>query len=166
MSAEFVCEHCGAPWQSDVSGACRFCRVVAPPNGVPRGVVGARPTIDADALCRLLLSLTADTARPLDRLSGGLMRVAADRVRIVKAGDLAAVSQLSLALEDWQYEVGLEHGDVACRAVHVVRGVVLKRQPLPFDEWLACVAAHLGEYATTHRQVYQAIVALDQGGPS
>jgi hypothetical protein len=40
--------------------------------------------------------------------------------------------------------------------------VVLKHQPLPFDECLAALAGHLAEYAGTHRHVHDAIVALDR----
>lgn len=46
--------------------------------------------------------------------------------------------------------------------MHTVRGVVLKRQPLPFDEWSAAVAEHLAELAGTHPHVYQAIVVLER----
>ncbi len=70
--------------------------------------------------------------------------------------------RLELTLDDWRYEAAIDHGDVAAQAVHTVRGVVLKRQPLPFDEWVASVAGHLAEYAGTHRHVYDAIVALDK----
>lgn len=157
MSPALICQHRGAPWQPDVTGACRFCHLVAPPAGVPKGVAGARPSIDSDALCRLLLSLTAEPGRPLDGLAGDLRAVAGDRV--TAAG--APVSRLRLALDDWQYQAELDHGDVTARAVHTVRGVVLKRQPLAFDEWVACVAAHLAELAGTHPHVYDAIVALD-----
>lgn len=158
MSTALLCQHCGAPWQPDVTGACRFCRVLAPPPGTPAGVAGARPTLDPDALGRLLLAGTDDRARPLDRLAASLQAVAGDRF----AGAGSPVANLRLTLDDWQYQAWLDHGDVAALAVHSVRGVVLKRQPLPFDEWVACVAGHLAEYAGTHRGVHDAIVALDR----
>ncbi len=123
--------------------------------------------MDADALGRLLLSLTADPARPLDRLARGLHRIAGDRATATGAGTGGTggtpVSRLELSLDDWQYQAWVEHGDVAAVAVHTVRSVVLKHQPLPFDEWVMCVAGHLAEYAATHRHVYDAIIGLDRG---
>ncbi|MDP9074614.1 MAG: hypothetical protein M3N98_10660, partial [Actinomycetota bacterium] len=71
------------------------------------------------------------------------------------------VERVTLALDDWEYQAQLDHGDVAGLAIHTVRGVVLKRQPLAFDEWVACVAGHLAEYAGTHRLVHDGIVRLD-----
>lgn len=141
-----------------MTGACRFCRFVAPPPGAAAGVAGTRPTIDADALFRILASAAADRSHPLDGLAPELRRVAGDRV----AATGAPVSRLQLTLDDWRYQGAVVHGDVAAEAVHTVRGVVLKHQPLPFDEWLACVAGHLAEYAATHPHVYDAIVALDK----
>jgi hypothetical protein len=157
VSATLMCQHCGAPWQPDVTGACRFCRFVAPPPGAPTGVAGTRPMIDADSLCRLLLAETADLSHPLDRLAASLGAIAGERVTIGGA----PVDHVQVSLDDWQYQAWTDRGDVTTLAVHSVRGVVLKRQPLPFDEWVACVAGHLAEYAGTHRHVYQAIVALD-----
>jgi hypothetical protein len=152
-----LCQQCGAPWQPDVTGSCRFCRVVAPPPGTETGVAGARPSIDADSLCRLLLSDTADPDRALDRLAAHLRAVAGERVS--ESG--SPVGHLQLTLDDWHYQAWIEHGDVSTLAVHTVRGVVLKRRPLTFDEWVACVAAHLAEYAGTNRHVYNALVTLN-----
>jgi hypothetical protein len=160
MSTILLCQHCGAPWQPDVTGACRFCRIVAPPPGIPDAGAGAggRPAIDPDVLCRILLTGTDDRARPLDRLAERLHGVAGDR--FTASG--TPVSRIQLTLDDWQYQAWLENGDVAGLAVHTVRGVVLKHQPLPFDEWVACVAGHLAEFAATHRAVHDAIVELDR----
>jgi hypothetical protein len=162
MSLTRVCQHCGAPWQCDVTGACRFCRVVAPPPGVPVGVAGTRPVLDADTLTRLLLAMTADPSHPLDRLATSLRGVAGDRVMATGT----PVSHIDVTLDDWRYRAWVDHDDVSALAVHTVRGVVLKHQPLPFDEWVACVAGHLCEYAATHRHVYDAILALDRSLPS
>jgi hypothetical protein len=125
---------------------------------VPTGLAGARPTIDADALYRRLISVTTDPGHPLDRLAAALHRVAGDRVTM--SGNPVALVQLDL--EDWQYRLWIERGDTQALAVHTVRGVVLKHQPLPFDECLAALAGHLAEYAGTHRHVHDAIVALDR----
>jgi hypothetical protein len=168
MSTTLVCQNCGAPWRPLVTGACRFCGFAAPPPGAPVGVTGARPVVDGDALWRLLIALTTDPSQPLDRLAGALRAIAGDRA-IAASG--SPVDRLRLTLDDWQYEAwqdrsasgaGGAGGDVSALAVHTVRGVVLKRQPLPFDEWMAALAGHLAEYAGTHHHTYDAIVALDR----
>lgn len=159
MSTTLVCQHCGAPWQPEVTGACRFCRVVAPPPGAPSGVGAGRALVDPDVLFRRLLAGTVAPGRPLDDLATCLQAVAGDRV---SAGG-NPVSRLSVHLDDWTYSAGLDHGEVEAVAVHAVRGVVLKREALAFDEWVACVAADLARYASTHRAVYDAIVALPPG---
>jgi hypothetical protein len=116
--------------------------------------------VDGDALWRLLIALTTDPSRPLDRLAAALEAVAGDRAVAVSG---SPVDRFRLTLDDWQYEAWQDGGgDVSALAVHTVRGVVLKRQPLPFDEWMAALAGHLAEYAGTHRHVYDAIVALDR----
>ncbi len=158
MSTILVCQHCGAPWQPDVLGACRFCRIAAPPPGMAARGTGARPTIDPDALCRVLRAGTDDRDHPLDRLADSLQRTAGDH--FTASG--TPLSRIQVTLDDWQYSAWLENRDVVALAVHTVRGVVLKHQPLPFDEWVACVAGHLAEYAGTHRAVYDAIVDLDR----
>jgi hypothetical protein len=156
VGAISTCQNCGAPWKPDVTGACGFCGVVAPPPDAPAGVAGARPTIDANALYRLLISVTTDPGRPLDRLATALKRVGGDRVTF--RGNPVALVQLDL--EDWEYRLWIDHGDAQALAIHTVRGVVLKHQSLPFDECLAALSGHLAEYAGTHRHVYDAIVAL------
>jgi hypothetical protein len=127
------------------------------PGGPATGGAG-RPTIDADVLCQRLRSSAADLAHPLDGLGAALRDVAGDRCHT--SGQ--PVTSLQLTLDDWQYQATSDHDDVATKAVHTVRGIVLKTEPLAFDEWLACVAAHLSEFAGTHPHVYDAIVALDR----
>jgi len=109
-------------------------------------------------LYRLLISTTTDPGHPLDRLAAALRSVAGDRVTVSGA----PVLQVQLDLEDWQYRLWADRGDTQALAIHSVRGVVLKHQPLPFDECLAALAGHLAEYAGTHHLVYDGIVALDQ----
>jgi hypothetical protein len=158
MSATAACQHCGAPWRPDLTGACRYCKVVAPPDGAQTGLAGARQTLDADALARFLMALSSDSEHPLDRLTATLARVAEGR--LTTSSGSGRVTRVALALDDWQYESWLDHGDIESQATHTVRGVILKRQPLAFDEWIAVVAAHLAEYASTHHHVYQAIAGL------
>ncbi|MGH9123524.1 MAG: hypothetical protein ACRDZ8_02215 [Acidimicrobiales bacterium] len=114
--------------------------------------------VDGDVLFQLLLAATAAAPdRPLDGLAEDLHHVAGERCTATGR----PVESLQVDLDDWRYQAWTERGEVAARAVHTVRGVVLKRQSLPFEEWLAALAGHLAEFAQSHRRVYDAIVALD-----
>jgi hypothetical protein len=104
------------------------------------------------------MGLSSDSEHPLDRLVATLAGVAEGRV--TTSSGPGRVTRVALALDDWRYESWLDHGDIESQATHTVRGVILKRQPLAFDEWIAVVAAHLAEYASTHHHVYQAIAGL------
>jgi hypothetical protein len=73
-------------------------------------------------------------------------------VRLAGAG-------LQVRLEDWEYDL---NGSTA-EAVHAVRGVVLKRETLEQDEWVAVVAAHLAEYAGKNARVREGLLALEKG---
>jgi hypothetical protein len=143
VSAE--CQHCGAPWQPGLTGACRYCQTAAPPPG-------ARPAwtsdeLDANALYGLLQTLRAEGG-----LGIALARHLPDQVRLAGAG-------LQVRLEDWEYDLS---GSTA-EAVQAVRGVVLKRETLEQDEWVAVVAAHLAEYAGKNARVRDGLLALEKG---
>jgi hypothetical protein len=73
-------------------------------------------------------------------------------VRLAGAG-------LQVRLEDWEYDLS---GSTA-EAVQAVRGVVLKRETLEQDEWVAVVAAHLAEYAGKNARVRDGLLALEKG---
>jgi hypothetical protein len=139
------CQHCGAPWQPDLAGACRFCKTVAPPPGARPAWTGDE--LDATALFGLLQNLKAE-----GRLAAELGRHLPDQA----SGDEA---HLRLAVEDWRYE----RDGAASQAVHTVRGVVLKREALELDEWVAVVAAHLAEYAGKNARVRDGLLALEKG---
>ncbi len=141
VSAE--CQHCGAPWQPDLTGACRYCQTVAPPPGARPAWTGEQ--LDATALYGLLQALRA----------GG--RLAADLARCLPDQVTVEGSRLEVGLEDWQYNLDR----TGAEAVHSVRGVVLKRESLEQDEWVAVVAAHLAEYAGKNARVRDGLLALE-----
>ena len=145
MSAE--CQHCGAPWQPGLTGACRYCQTVAPPPGARAAWTGDE--LDATALYGLLQTFRAE-----GRLGRELARHLPDHVQVRPAD-----AGLRVRLEDWDYELTKS----AAEAVHTVRGVVLKRETLEQDEWVAVVAAHLAEYAGKNARVRDGLLALEKG---
>ena len=118
---------------------------MAPPPGAQPAWTGDE--LDATALYGLLQTLRAD-----GRLASELRRHLPDQVQ----GDDNA---LEVAVEDWTY--GLGRADA--HATHAVRGVVLKRETLEQDEWVAVVAAHLAEYAGKNPRVRDGLLELEKG---
>ncbi len=117
--------------------------------GVPPGAPApwAAEELDALALYGRLQRIRAD-----GRLGPSLRDAFGARVS-------AADDPLTITVEDWQYE--LTGGQAT--SVHMVRGVVLKREPMEPDEWLAALAAHLAEYAGKNAQVRESLLALEKG---
>jgi hypothetical protein len=139
------CQHCGAPWEPDLAGACRFCKTIAPPPGARPAWTGDE--LDATVLYGLLQNL---------RVEG---RLAAELVRQLPGRATGDEGHLQLVVEDWTYG----RDGATAEAVHTVRGVVLKRESLEPDEWLAVVAAHLAEYAGKNAGVRDGLLALEKG---
>jgi hypothetical protein len=86
-------------------------------------------------------------------------RLAAELVRHLPDRATGDEAHLQLAVDDWTY--GWD--GTTAQAVHTVRGVVLKREPLEPDEWVAVVAAHLAEYAGKNARVRDGLLALEKG---
>jgi hypothetical protein len=139
------CQHCGAPWRPDLTGSCRYCKTAAPPPGSP--APWATDELDATALYGRL-----QRGRAGGELGSSLRQALGARVS-------SADDPLTVTVEDWQYELAGGHAT----AIHSVRGVVLKREPMEPDEWLAALAAHLAEYAGKNAEVREGLLALEKG---
>lgn len=110
----------------------------------------------------VLRSWAADP-RPLAGLALGLAAALGPRVTVAEDGDV--IARLSVMLDDWTYEAHPGPLGPEGLAIHTVRSVVLKREPLAFAEWLAVVAAHVAEFAGAHPEVRQFFLQhVQQGG--
>lgn len=68
-----------------------------------------------------------------------------EHVRIERGGFLGdkRVRRLEVELGDSRYELEANRGDVACRRRAVVRGISLKTEELPLDDWIDRMSAEL-----------------------
>jgi hypothetical protein len=155
-----VCPACGAPWDPDVTGACRYCRASA------RTETGAAPdaSLDPVGLERLLGGLVRDgqaAGRPLDPLADLLHRAVGDAVSVNRARRGGAVEQLELHAGDWRLALSSTRSGLAGTATHEVRGIVLKREELSVDEWVGRAAAELAVWSGRDGAVRAGLVAAD-----
>lgn len=70
------------------------------------------------------------------------------------------VEEIEVALGDWRYGLRMERGRVEASRQQTVRGVVIRREPLDLDSWLAAMAAELREQAATSEQARAALERL------
>jgi hypothetical protein len=155
-----ACPACGAPWDPDVTGACRYCRASA------RSETGSAldASLDPVGLERLLGGLVRDgqaAGRPLDPLAEQLHRAVGDAVSVERARRGGAVERVDLHAGDWRLGLAAARGGLAGTAVHEVRGIVLKREQLTVDEWVARAAAELAAWSGRDGAVRAGLVAAD-----
>ena len=143
-----TCERCGAPWDPDVGGACRFCR--APARDAPPGAV------DAYGLERALAARLR-ASDPLAALAADLGPCVGPALDVHRSRRGAVVS-IRLVVGDWR--LSLTAPLLEGEAQHVVRGITLKREPLTGEEWVARAAAALADQAGRDAGLRHALVEL------
>ena len=74
-----------------------------------------------------------------------------DRVKVERKGGLLGgekrVRRLAVQLGDREYELEHDDGRVSCRRRSVVRGIALKNEELPLEEWIDDLSRQLAEEA-------------------
>ncbi|HEV2238378.1 MAG TPA: hypothetical protein VGR57_17085 [Ktedonobacterales bacterium] len=98
----------------------------------------------------LAASLRADAGDEkafLEALATKLGGALPDRVRVERGGGLFSrdhpVHRLAVTLGEWEYVVAAAAGGLDAARTHLVRGVTLKSEPLPLDEWIETLSAEL-----------------------
>ncbi len=155
-----ACPACGAPWDPDVTGACRYCRASV------RTEAGSAPdpSLDPVGLGRLLGGLVRDgqaAGRPLDPLAEVLGGAVGGGVAVERARRGGAVERVELHAGDWRLTLAAARSGLAGTAVHEVRGIVLKREELSVDEWVGRAAAELSVWSGRDGAVRARLVAAD-----
>jgi hypothetical protein len=69
------------------------------------------------------------------------------------------VKEIAVTLGDYQYRIKRERGPLLAERVKVVRGIVLKTEQIPLEQWIDELAAALAQEAANS---FQARVALEQ----
>jgi hypothetical protein len=72
------------------------------------------------------------------------------------------ISRIEVSLGDERYLLAVEGGTIETRRAKVVRGVVLKTEPLPLDAWIDGLARGLAAEAQTSEQSRLALEQLLQ----
>ena len=70
------------------------------------------------------------------------------------------VEEIEVALGDWRYGLRVDDGRVETSRQQAVRGVVIRREQLDLDAWLAALTADLREQARTSEQARAALERL------
>lgn len=107
----------------------------------------------------------ADVATAIEVLAVKLEAAlpAATTVRRRSRGFLSrekVVQEIEVALGDWRYALESDGGGVEASRRQAVRGVVIRREQLDLDAWLAALSAELREQARTSEQARAALERL------
>lgn len=70
------------------------------------------------------------------------------------------VDMISVDLDSWRYQLRLDHGHMHGERAHLVRGIVLKSEPLSLDAWIDALSLALAERAATSARERAAIRRL------
>ena len=125
------------------------------------------PDMDVELLAAALRQDSADldlyakvlSVNLVDSLPQGAVQVERRRRSMSdrKAGREGAVESLDVSLGDRRLSLRMERGMVIGEVSKAVRGVVLSRQPVGLDEWIAVLAQALAEAADSSARARQAI---------
>ena len=121
-----------------------------------------------DLLAASLRSSSGDLATFVEVLADKLEqalpgRVAVQRRPVRRFAKQKRVARVELALGDSRYIAVSEGGVVETRCAKSVRGVVLKSEVLPLDEWLAALGRALALEAEANEQSRLALEQLLRG---
>lgn len=119
---------------------------------------------DFDLVAASLRAETRDLEAFVEALATKLEGSFPERVRVErKGGHLGGhrrVERLAVELDEQSFELDKEHAELNCRRRNVVRGIVLKNQTLPLEEWIDELSAALARSAAATERGRQALQRL------
>lgn len=112
-----------------------------------------RDSADLDLYAKVLSVNLADS------LPAGAVRIERGRRSFAdrRAGREAAVTSVEVLLGDMNLTLRSENGRFTGEVCKAVRGVVLSRQPVGLDEWIAALARALAESAASSQRAREAL---------
>lgn len=118
-----------------------------------------------EMLAASLRADAGDTLAFMEALATKLGGALPHRVRVERGGGLFArthpVRLISVNLGDWEYIVTAEpDGQLAAARTHAVRGISLKSEPVPLDQWIEDLSDGLAELARASLQDRTALQRL------
>lgn len=151
-----TCTQCGAPWRSDLRGACGYCG--GPGRPAAAGAGPAPGELDATALCLALVGITEE-GHPLDRLARLLSEgLGASAVHSQERN--GSVVQMDASFRDYRMSASYDGHEVRSELVHEVKGVVLKREELDLGSLLAELALIMAPMGATNPRLRKALLTL------
>lgn len=113
----------------------------------------------------LAASLRADSADMqawVAALGAKLTGALPGRARLHHSGILGggAVNGMEVEVGTWRFAMRLDHGQPRAERTHIVRGIALKTEELPLDEWIDALSQALAELAATSARERAAIQSL------
>ena len=124
-------------------------------DAIARGPDGGE--IDVDLLAATLRASSADLAVFVEVLAGKLEEALPGRVKVTRRagrplGKRKRVERVECDLGDRRYLLQARAGAVEARQATLVRGVVLKTNELPLEDWLDELSRDLAKEAGTSAQ--------------
>lgn len=110
-----------------------------------------------ELLAASLRADASDTVAFLEALAVKLGGALPHRTQIERDGGIFShahhVRRIAVRLGDWEYALAAEPGGaLSSSRTHAVRGITLKSEPLPLDQWIEELSAELAELARTSQQ--------------
>jgi predicted P-loop ATPase len=117
---------------------------------------------DFDLLAASLRADTSDLRAFVEALAAKLETSFPERVRVERGGFLGGkrVRRIAVDLADNRYELEHDDGRVSCHRRNVVRGIALKNEELPVDEWIDDLSRRLLDEAGRTERGRQALERL------
>ena len=117
-----------------------------------------------DLLAASLRAETRDLETFVEALATKLEGAFPERVRVERKGGRLGgrrrVERLAVDLDEHRFELEKERAEVSCRRRNVVRGIVLKNEPMSLEQWIDALSAALADTAGETERGRQALQRL------
>jgi hypothetical protein len=104
-----------------------------------------------DLLAASLRAETRDLEAFVEALATKLEGAFPERVRVERKGGRLGgrrrVERLAVELDEHRFELEKGHAEINCRRRNVVRGIVLKNEPMSLEQWIDGLSAALSHAA-------------------
>ena len=115
--------------------------------------------LDFELLAASLRASSSDTRSWITILGDKLAKALPEQVQVHRAGlwKNGAVNRIEIDMGAWRLLLRLENGYPVAERTHVVRGIALKTEQLPLDDWITCLCKALSERAADSTQDFTAL---------
>jgi hypothetical protein len=118
--------------------------------------------LQMELLAASLRADSSDTKAFLEALATKLEGSLPDRTLVTRHSSLFSrehpVKEIAVLLGDYQYRIGRERqGPIMAQRAKVVRGIVLKTEQIPMEQWIEELAGELAQVAASSAQARSAL---------